>query len=87
MDETERLQAEYLRQVEHARVNAAATERAALEAREGQVWSTDEVSRDFDVLQFKAPFVVVRRLSDGKMGSLKFQHSPRLYFAWQEADR
>lgn len=44
--------------------------RADLENRYGQVWSTDELQRDFDVTGFLAPFVVVRRRSDDAKGSL-----------------
>jgi hypothetical protein len=49
-----------------------------------QTWTTDELVREFAVLGFQAPFVVVRRTSDGKLGSLKFRHEPRVYFGWQE---
>jgi len=45
-----------------------------------QVWDTGELSRDFDVLGFMAPFCVVRRRVDGVKGSVMFQHRPRLYF-------
>lgn len=48
-----------------------------------QTWTTDELTRDFEVLGFMAPFVVVRRRSDGKRGTLQFTHMPRLYFGWQ----
>ena len=58
----------------------------ALEAEYGQVWTTTELSHDFEVLGFMAPFVVVRRRSDGMKGSLEFQHNPRLYFHFQAAD-
>jgi hypothetical protein len=47
------------------------------------VWDTDELRRDFDVVSFMAPFVMVRRKSDGATGSLTFQHSPRFYFSFQ----
>lgn len=47
-----------------------------------QTWSTQEMQRDFEVLGFQAPFVVVRRRSDGQRGSLEFRHSPRVYFSW-----
>ena len=47
-------------------------------------WTTDELRRDFIVTGFAAPLVVVRRKSDGALGSLKFTHSPRLYFGWEE---
>jgi hypothetical protein len=63
-------------------VNAEASERAALEARHGQVWDPAELARDFVVEGFKAPFVVVRRKADGAVGSLMFQHQPRYYFDW-----
>ncbi len=63
-----------------AEVNANATERSALEARHGKVWDTNELQRDFEPLGFMAPFIVVRRRSDGVKGSLTFQHAPRFYF-------
>lgn len=49
-----------------------------------QQWSTEELRRDFEVLGFRAPFVAVRRRSDGRVGSLQFNHQPRVYFAWRE---
>ena len=49
-----------------------------------QVWSARELSQEFEVLGFMAPFVVVRRRSDGKRGTLMFTHEPRYYFGWQE---
>jgi hypothetical protein len=59
---------------------------ADLSADEGQTWTTGQLSRDFEVLGVAAPFVVVRRRSDGQLGSLEFTHSPRVYFGWR-ADR
>jgi hypothetical protein len=50
-------------------------------------WTTDELARDFDVLGFAAPFVIVRRRSDGVKGSLEFTHSPRVYFNWRPDKR
>ena len=50
---------------------------------EGQEWDTQELQRDFEVLGFAAPFVVVRRKSDGVRGMLEFKHSPRVYFGFQ----
>jgi hypothetical protein len=35
------------------------------------------------VLSFAAAFVVVRRKSDGKLGSLEFTHHPRVYFGFE----
>lgn len=66
-----------------AESNAVPGSREALEAEHGQVWDTDQVTTDFQIIGFGAPFVVARRTSDGKRGSLMFQHSPRFYFAFQ----
>lgn len=68
-----------------AEIHSESGERAALEARYGQVWDTEELRRDFEVIGFMAPFVVVRRLSDGVKGSMEFRHSPRYYFNFQSA--
>lgn len=59
--------------------------REKLEAKYGQVWTTAEMGEEFSVCGFAAPYVVVRRKSDGKKGSLEFCHSPRFYFNFQEA--
>ncbi len=64
-------------------VNTEPADRVVLEARYGQVWSTSELANDFEVLGFAAPFVVVKRKSDGKVGSLMFQHHPRFYFSFE----
>jgi hypothetical protein len=41
-----------------------------LEIRHGQLWTTSELSEEFEVQGFLAPYVIVRRKSDGRMGSL-----------------
>jgi len=46
--------------------------------------STEELTRDYDVEGFMAPFVVVIRKSDGKKGTFIFKHAPRVYFNFQE---
>lgn len=56
----------------------------AVLARGGQVWDTDQLRADFEVKGFMAPFVVVKRKSDGMVGSLMFTHSPRFYYGWTE---
>lgn len=76
VDETEDL-----RRAEMAKTSAALAD--ALEHDE-QTWDTDQMRRDFEVLGFAAPFVVVQRRSDGAKGSLQFKHSPRVYFGWVE---
>ena len=74
---------EAIRRQEVAEINAAPGSREALEAKHGQVWSTQELGEDFDVTGFMAPYVGVRRKSDGVVGSLQFQHDPRLYFSFK----
>jgi hypothetical protein len=49
-----------------------------------ETWTTDQLTEEFRVLGFMAPFVVVERKSDGKKGSLKFRHHPRIYYGFQE---
>lgn len=66
-------------------INDKAADRAALEAKHGQVWDTQELQRDFEVRGFLAPFVAVTRKADGAQGVLTFQHSPRFYFAFEVA--
>ena len=64
-----------------AEINAEPGSREALEAQYGQVWNTQQLAQDFEVIGFLAPLVVVRRKADGMKGSLEFQHGPpRLYF-------
>ena len=71
---------ETIRRQEVAAINADPGSREALEAKHGQVWDTQEIQQDFEVTGFMAPYIVVRRKSDGVVGSLKFQHRPRYYF-------
>ena len=78
IDETETIRRQRV-----AEINAEPGSREALEAQHGQVWTTSELSSDYEVLGFMAPFVVVRRKSDGRKGSLEFQHGPRFYFNFQ----
>jgi hypothetical protein len=77
---------EAIRRARLAEINAQPGTRQQLEALHGQVWDTTELARDFEVLGFLAPYVVVQRRSDGVKGSLEFQHYPRFYFCFQ-ADR
>lgn len=56
---------------------------ADLAAEQGQTWTMDELTSDFEVIGFAAPFVVVRWRSDGQVGTLEFTHSPRVYFGWR----
>ena len=58
--------------------------RAALERRYGIVLNSKELADSFMVIGFVAPLVVVQRKVDGVVGTLEFQHEPRLYFNWRE---
>lgn len=66
-------------------INSDPGSRPALEAKYGQVWDTTQLSQDFEVVGFMAPFVVVRRKNDSKKGTLMFQHHPRFYFSFEPA--
>lgn len=58
--------------------------RAALEAKYGQLWDTEEMTAEFSVQGFMAPMVGVTRKSDGVRGTLLFSHSPRFYHSFTE---
>jgi hypothetical protein len=77
-DETETIRRQMV-----AEINADPGSRPDLESKYGQVWDTSQLQEDFQVLGFMAPFVVVRRRSDGVRGSLMFQNSPRFYYSVQ----
>ncbi len=83
-DLTEPIRREMIEEINSKADSDEQTERQRLEAEYGQVYDTQELQQNFDVLGFMAPFVVVRRKSDGAKGSLTFQHSPRFYFDWQK---
>ena len=74
---------EAIRRERLAEINAVPGGREALEAEHGQVWDTDQLRQDFEVIGFMAPLVVVRRRSDGVKGSLEFQSAPRFFFNFE----
>jgi hypothetical protein len=74
---------ETIRRERLAEINAVPGSREALEAQYGKVWTTDALAEEFEAIGFLAPFIVVRRRSDGVKGSLEFQHNPRFYFNFQ----
>ena len=83
---------EEIRRHEVARLNSRRQERDKLEQVYGQVWDTDELYKQFEVLYvsgsfFCAPFVQVRDLDTREKGTLKFQHEPRYYFGWRASHR
>ena len=74
---------EVLQRARIAEINGDPNGRAALEAKYGQVWDTQELTSNFRVSGFRAPWVSVTRLADGVKGTLEFQHSPRFYWGFQ----
>lgn len=50
----------------------------------GEILTTSEAVQKYEFIAFCAPFVEVRRRSDGRYGTLEFQHSPRFYFNFIE---
>lgn len=74
---------ENIRRQRLAEINAEPGSREALEAEHGQVWDTEELAEEFEVLGFLAPIIAVRRRSNGQRGSLEFQHNPRFYFGFR----
>ncbi len=81
INKTELVQA--MRRSRLVEINLARADRTTLEARHGQVWDAAQLRRDFEVLEFAAPYIVARRRSDGVLGSLEFQHEPRFYFNFE----
>lgn len=76
---------EDIRRAMQESMNKAPQTREELEKEFGQVWDSYELTRDFSVMGFMAPFVMVTRKSDQKLGSLLFQHNPRFYFSFEVA--
>ena len=74
---------ESIRRLQLVEINAQPGSREALESQHGQVWDTRQLSEDFTVEGFLAPYCIVRRKVDGQRGSLLFQASPRFYFGFE----
>jgi hypothetical protein len=75
IDETETLRLQRL-----VKINAERCSPTTLEARYGEIWNSEELSRGFTVRRFTAPYVVVVLNRDRQLGSVEFQHEPGLYF-------
>lgn len=73
-----------LRTARRAELDCMPGNREIIEKLYGPVWNTEELRRDFEVMGFLDPYVVVRRRSDGAVGSLEFTGNPRLYFNWKQ---
>ena len=46
----------------------------------GTVWTTDELTSEFSIDSFMAPFCFGTHKESGRKYSIQFQHSPRFYF-------
>jgi hypothetical protein len=81
-EQFEHMFAEAIRADLLARMQADPQPREAFEALGIQVYNTSEVADLFELVHFEAPLVVVRRWEDGELGSMFFQHEPRLYWGF-----
>ena len=48
-------------------------------------WTTEEVTRDFEITGFLAPFCTAVDRETETKGTLMFIHRPRIYYSWQES--
>lgn len=78
---------ESLRRERLTELNREPADRETLQARYGQVWDTAELTNSFEVVEFLAPFVLVRRRSDQQLGSMEFQNQPRFFFNFESDSR
>jgi hypothetical protein len=46
--------------------------------------TTEELREEFEVLNFSAPYVMVRHKATGQKGSMMFEHNPRIYYGFAE---
>ncbi len=77
--------ADALRRQRLADLGLVAGSREALEAEHGQVWYTQELLRDFEVLECLGPYVAVRRRSDGQRGNVEADDDFRFFFRFRLA--
>lgn len=75
---------ENIRRQQQEKINSDKRTRKDLEVEYGKCWDTAELQIDFEVLGFLAPYAMVRRKVDNKLGSVLFRHSPRIYFNFKE---
>ena len=81
MDETEPFRREAVAKINsQVESNDADKERARLEAKYGKVYDTKEVSAEFEIEGFMAPYIVCTSRRTKEKGTMEFQHDPRFYF-------
>lgn len=76
---------EPIRRVLVEEINSERLERESLEEKYGMVWNTQQLSMEFEVMSFMAPFAMVKHRVTNAVGLLTFQHDPRYYFDFQKA--
>ncbi len=82
-DRTETIRREMVSDINHSiESDNKDAERIRLESEHGQVWDTVELSADFTVQGFMAPFIVCIEKKTDIKGTMMFQHNPRFYFGW-----
>ena len=69
-----------MKQKQTSQADIPPTTREELAARHGQVWDTAELAREFVVTAIIDGSLVVRRKSDGSVGTLMYQDSLRYYY-------
>ena len=82
--EVRAMTAEEIRRNMQRCINEDALPLEVLKQRHGQVWTTEQLYQQFRIVGFMAPFAVVERRSDNKLGSVLFQHCPRFYWGFKE---
>ena len=71
---------EDVRKQQAAEINDQPGNIFVLKEKYGRVWNTYQLTKEFTIIGFMAPYVAVKRKSDGVVGSMMFQHLPRFYF-------
>lgn len=62
-----------------------ANKREELTKEHGQVWSTEEMRKDFTVQGFGGGYCIAIRKADNVRGAFEFTHAPRFYFNFRPA--
>ena len=55
----------------------------AIQEEGGECWTTEEVTDEFEILGFLAPFCTAIRKATKEKGILAFVHRPRIYYGWR----
>ena len=58
-------------------------DREELEYNWGQVWSGEELKKQFKVITFHGPFILVTEKLTAEKGTMTYQDYPRYYFGYR----